>query len=80
MKTDEEFCKVLETYGTLGQKKNRTGEMCDVKVCAISWHGRYKTYDIRAWKPDGSADKGISLNAEQMKKLRDVLNAMSFEA
>ena len=76
MKTDDDFCKVLADHGTIGTKRNRTGEMCEVKLCTVSWHGKYQTYDIRMWKPNGDSDKGISLNAEQLKKLRDVLNDM----
>lgn len=76
MKTDDEFCKVITDYGKIGSKKNRTGEMCDVKLCTVSWHGKYQTYDIRMWKPNGDADKGISLNAEQVKNLRELLNSI----
>ena len=32
-------------------------------------------YDIRDWSPDGSRmAKGISLTAEELKSLRDILN------
>src|SRR5699024_7556370 len=41
----------------------------------ISWNGNPPKYDIRDWSPDGSRmAKGISLTAEELKSLRDILN------
>ena len=40
-----------------------------------SWNGNPPKYDIRDWSPDGSRmAKGISLTAEELKSLRDILN------
>ena len=41
----------------------------------ISWNDGEPKYDIRDWSPDGSRmGKGISLTAEELKSLRDILN------
>ena len=43
----------------------------------ISWNDGEPKYDIRDWSPDGSRmAKGISLTAEELKTLRDILNDM----
>jgi hypothetical protein len=43
----------------------------------VSWNGREPKYDIREWSPDGmKMGKGITLNREELKALRDVLNGM----
>lgn len=44
----------------------------------ISWNDREPKYDLRDWSPDHEKmGKGITLNAEELKKLRDVLNEMN---
>ena len=41
----------------------------------ISWNGNPPKYDIRDWSPDGSRmAKGISMTAEELKTLKDILN------
>ena len=41
----------------------------------ISWNGAAPKYDIRDWSPDGSRmAKGISMTAEELKALKDILN------
>ena len=41
----------------------------------ISWNGAAPKYDIRDWSPDGSRmAKGISMTAEDLKALKDILN------
>ena len=43
----------------------------------ISWNGNSPKYDIRDWSPAGRRmAKGISLTAEELKTLRDILNDM----
>ena len=43
----------------------------------ISWNGNPAKYDIRDWSPDGSRmSKGISLNAEEMKTLKGILEEL----
>ena len=41
----------------------------------ISCNGAAPKYDIRDWSPDGSRmAKGISMTAEELKTLKDILN------
>ena len=68
-------CRIITDYGKIGEKKNRRGEMCDVKLAKVSWFEKVETYDIRAWGPEGP-DKGISLSRGQIKKLREILDGM----
>ena len=43
----------------------------------ISWNGHPPKSDLRDWSPDGSPmAKCISLTAEELKALRDILNDM----
>ncbi len=43
----------------------------------ISWNGREPKYDLRDWAPDhAKMGKGVTLSAEELKKLRDLLNKM----
>ena len=44
----------------------------------VSWNGRDAKYDIRDWDPEyEKMGKGITLSAEELKKLRDILNELS---
>lgn len=43
----------------------------------VSWNGREPKYDIRDWAPDNAKmGKGISLSAQEMERLRDILSEM----
>ncbi|AKL94817.1 hypothetical protein CACET_c13520 [Clostridium aceticum] len=44
----------------------------------ISWNGREAKYDLRDWDPEHQKmGKGVTLTAEELKKLRDLLNSMT---
>ena len=68
--------EIEQDFGTIGTKRNRKGQDCDVKLCAVAWHGRKATYDIRMFTADGDTDKGISLSKEMLKSLRGILDSM----
>ncbi|MDF2615697.1 MAG: hypothetical protein K0Q47_352 [Sedimentibacter sp.] len=43
----------------------------------ISWNEREPKYDLREWSPEHEKmGKGITLSAEELKTLRDVLNKL----
>lgn len=43
----------------------------------VSWNDRSPKYDLRDWAPEhAKMGKGITLNKEELKKLRDILNKM----
>jgi hypothetical protein len=43
----------------------------------VSWNGRTPKYDLRDWAPNHEKmGKGITLSAEELKELKDILNDM----
>jgi hypothetical protein len=43
----------------------------------ISWNDKEAKYDIRDWDSEHmKMGKGVTLSAEELKKLRDILNGM----
>lgn len=43
----------------------------------VSWNDREAKYDLRDWAPDHEKmGKGVTLSAEELRKLRDILNTM----
>lgn len=47
------------------------------EINLISWNDREPKYDIRDWSPGHEKmGKGVTLTAEELKKLRDILNDM----
>ena len=46
----------------------------------ISWSGRPAKYDIRSWAPEHEKmGKGITLTAEELKALRELLNSIEID-
>jgi len=47
------------------------------EVNLISWNGREANFDIREWAPEHvKMSKGVTLNKEELKKLRGMLNGI----
>lgn len=68
--------EVVKEFGELSE--NIKGWKREVNL--VSWNGRDPKYDIRDWSPDHSKmGKGITLTAEEMKQLRDILDKMELE-
>lgn len=67
-------CEINKKLGVLSESsKGWTKELN-----LISWNGREAKYDIRDWAPEyEKMGKGVTLSAEELKKLRDILNEMS---
>ncbi|MFV3012833.1 YdbC family protein [Clostridium botulinum] len=43
----------------------------------ISWNGKQAKYDLRDWAPEHEKmGKGVTLSAEELKSLREILNNM----
>ena len=41
----------------------------------VSWNNRKPKFDIREWAPNHERmGKGVTLNREEMKKIKDILN------
>lgn len=46
----------------------------------VSWNDKDPKYDIRDWDPEHQKmGKGVTLTAEELKKLRDLLDGMDFD-
>ena len=44
----------------------------------VSWNDAAPKYDIREWSPDHTKmGKGVTLTAEELKKLKDLLNGIN---
>lgn len=47
------------------------------EVNLVSWNNYPAKYDIREWDPEHlKMGKGVTLNAEEIKELRDILNGL----
>ena len=65
--------EIKETVGLLSEsQKGWTKELN-----LISWNDREPKYDLRDWSPEHEKmGKGITLTAEELKALKDILNKM----
>jgi hypothetical protein len=65
--------EIKENVGTLSQSPKGWGKELNL----ISWNGKEPKYDLRDWDPDhAKMGKGITLNLDELKKLRDLLNGL----
>lgn len=47
------------------------------EINLISWNDKEPKYDIREWAPDhAKMGKGVTLNKEELVKLKDLLNSI----
>lgn len=65
--------EVEDSFGVLSETKSGWQKQLNL----ISWNEKPAKYDIRDWSPDGEKmGKGITLSAEEIKSLKDILNNM----
>ncbi|MBP2032731.1 hypothetical protein J2Z42_001405 [Clostridium algifaecis] len=65
--------EIKETTGTLSESPKGWKKELNL----ISWNDKEPKYDIRDWDSEHKKmGKGVTLTAEELKKLRDVLNGM----
>lgn len=68
--------EIIQSIACLGEEKNGWAKELNL----VSWNENKPKYDIRAWAQDHSSmGKGITLSAEELKSLRDVLNELTIE-
>ncbi len=71
---------ILQTFDTISENESSTGNMYVKEVNLISYNEGNPVYDIRNWTlmKDGERrmGKGITLNLEEMKVLKNILNEM----
>lgn len=69
--------EIVEHIGDLGE--NTSGWNKEVNL--IRWNGRDAKYDIRDWAPDHARmSKGVTLTADEMAALKEVLNGIDFDS
>lgn len=65
--------EIKETVGTLSQSPKGWNKELNL----ISWNGKEPKFDLREWAPEHEKmGKGVTLNVEELKALRDLLNGM----
>ena len=63
--------EIQENFGVVSESSN--GWTRELNL--ISWNGGKPKYDIRDWSPDGTKmGKGISLTAEEVAVLKEILD------
>lgn len=73
MKMPEIKFEIKETLGTLSEGSKGWKK----ELSLISWNDKEPKYDIREWDPEHEKmGKGVTLTAEELKKLKEILNDM----
>lgn len=72
MPTEVKF-EIKETMGTISESAKGWKKELNL----VSWNDKDPKYDIRDWDPEHKRmGKGVTLSAEELKKLRDLLNGI----
>lgn len=67
-------CEIVKAVATLSDKKGYTKELNIIK-----WNDSEPTLDIRKWDRNNDImQKGISLNSEEVAKLKEALTTLEF--
>lgn len=65
--------EIKKTVGVLSE----SGKGWKKELNLISWNDKEPKYDLRDWSHEHEKmGKGVTLTAEELKKLRDILNGM----
>ena len=66
--------EIKESIGTLSESPRGWKKELNL----VSWNDNDPKYDIREWSPQhDKMSKGVTLTAEGLKKIRDLLNGMN---
>ncbi|MEA1959961.1 MAG: PC4/YdbC family ssDNA-binding protein [Bacillota bacterium] len=69
--------KITKTLGVLSEGSK--GWQKEINL--VSWNDRKPKIDIRDWGPEHEKmGKGVTLNREELKSLKELLNSMDLEA
>ena len=72
--------EIEEEIATLSSYEGARGRVYSKELSLISYNGANAVYDIRNWTDYGDDEarmgKGITLNRDELKALRDALNEM----
>lgn len=65
--------EIKESIGSISQSPKGWNKELNL----ISWNGNTPKYDLRDWAPDHEKmGKGITLTAEELRALKELLNGM----
>jgi hypothetical protein len=65
--------EIKETLGTISHSPKGWSKELNL----ISWNGKEPKFDLRDWAPEhAKMGKGVTLNNEELKALRELLNGM----
>lgn len=71
---DDFTFEITESLGVISEGKGGW----TLELNKVSWGGRPAKYDIRSWAPDHQKmGKGVAFTAEELEKLREILNTLS---
>ena len=66
---------IIKQIGVLNSKTSWKKELN-----LVSWSDREPKYDIRDWDENhGKMSKGITLDLDEIKKLKEILNSINFD-
>lgn len=65
-------CEIVESYGIIGARSGKAGPQT-LELKLVKWYGNNATLDLRWWSED-RAGKGVTFNAKEAARLRDLLN------
>jgi len=65
--------EIKETLGSLSEPS----KMWKKELNLIGWNDKEAKYDIRDWSPEHEKmGKGVTLNSDELKLLKDILNKL----
>ncbi|MGM0396198.1 MAG: YdbC family protein [Bacillota bacterium] len=68
--------EIIESIGVLSESQRGWTK----EINMVSWNNYPAKYDIREWDPEHvKMGKGVTLNKEEIKKLRDILNELELD-
>ncbi len=62
---------IKENYGSISESAKGWKKELNL----VSWNDKSPKYDLREWSPEyEKMGKGVTLTADELRKLRDILN------
>ena len=70
MNRSEQNFEIVEDLGIVGRKEDGTVK----KFVLIKWYNKPPVYEVREFKPDGTAGRRPGLTPEELENLREIIN------
>lgn len=70
---------ILNDYAIIASRRDRTGGNTYLTLRKISWFGKRESIDLRWWSDAGEPMKGVTMNKQELMKLKEVLNGLTDE-